>query len=889
MGKVRLAFLGPPSIERDGAAVHLDTRKAIALMAYLCVIGKPVGRDTLVTLLWSRYGRAEGHASLRRTLSTLRSALGHEYIDADRETACLAERAGIWIDLSRFRELLTLLASHPHGATSICRRCLPVLSEAARLYRGQFLLGFTLKDSVDFDDWQLFTTEKYRLEAVQVLDRLAVCSAAAGDLRSAVGYAHERLELDRLDESAHVQLMRLFAWEGNRAAAKHQFDECRRLMEKELQSPPQPATVRLAEAIAHGQVPDLPVFADEPVEEAEQPRRSKRNQGPVSKAAAQTIAPASVVVPGGGERSTIRRIAVLPFTNISPDPNDEYFADGLTEELISAVSKIGGLRTISRSSAMRFKSSEKTLAEIAEELHVGAVVEGSVRKAGNHVRISLQLVDVRSDEHLWSQDYDRQLEDIFAIQSDIAGKVALALQVHVQAREKAGIDRRATGNIESYDEYLKGIYYSRRKTRADLELACAHLQRALEIDPSFAAAHSALAFAARFLHSFALDRAPAILETARQHAEEALRLDPHSADALLMRALIQRDRGELGDAIATLRNVVEASPSHAQANFYLGNAYRDTGEIGQALDYHARAFQLDPKDFFFAHIVVSDSLAAGAKKDLAPLVERLESLNPGHFLTLLMQGEVAAAAGDEESAFRYIERGISADSDHVDSHVVQALYSLYFGRSENAYTSIRHVIDHSDLRPFSVRHGLFILFSLRRFDEVLSLAEAAFPGDATTIFHGTDLKALGFLYRGIIFRARGAEKDALVCLGAAEAASAAALERFPQSPSLLSFHAHVLSLCGDHERAAREIELAVRERSEYNACWYDRARICAIQGDRGGLIESLHKAVEHAAGEQGALRDEITFDAFRHDPEFLALTDPRRPRIVPPRGGEVNG
>ncbi len=631
------------------------------------------------------------------------------------------------------------------------------------------------------------------------------------------------------------------------------------------------------------------MFAEEPREEAKQPRRAKRSVETASTAAAYAIIPTAAAAPLAEKRSTIKRIAVLPFTNISPDPNDEYFADGLTEELISAVSKIGGLRTISRSSAMRFKSSGKTLSEIAAELQVGAVVEGSVRKAGTRVRISLQLVDVKSDEHLWSQDYDRELEDIFAIQSDIASKVALALQVHIQAREKEGIDKRATGSIESYDEYLKGVYYSRRKTRADLELACAHLQRALEIDPSFVAAHSALAFAARFLHSFALDRAPAILETARQHAEEALRLDPHSADALLMRALFQRDRGELGDAIATLRNVVEASPSHAQANFYLGNAYRDTGEIGQALDYHARAFRLDPKDFFFAHIVVSDSLAAGAKQDLAPLVERLESLNPGHFLTLLMQGEVAAAAGDEESAFRFIEKGISADSDHVDSYVVQALYSLYFGRLENAYTSIRHVIDHSDLRPFSVRHGLSILFSLRQFDEVLSLAEATFPGAATTIFHGTDLRALGFLYRGIILRARGAEKDALVCLEAAEAASAAALERFPQSPSLLSFHAHVLSLRGDHERATREIELAVRERSEYNACWYDRARICAIRGDRGGLIESLHKAVEHAAGEQGALRSEITFDAFRHDPEFLALTDPRRLRVVPVRGGGVNG
>jgi DNA-binding SARP family transcriptional activator len=196
MAKVRLAFLGPPSIELDGNPVHLDTRKAIALMAYLSVIGKPVSREALVNLLWSRYGRAEGHAALRRTLSTLRIALGREVIDAEREAVSLPELPDIWIDLSRFRESLALSMSHAHGQPAICRQCLPVLSEAAKLYRGDFLLGFTLKDSVEFDDWQFFTTEKYRLEAVQVLDRLALCSAAAGDFRSAIGHAHERLGLE---------------------------------------------------------------------------------------------------------------------------------------------------------------------------------------------------------------------------------------------------------------------------------------------------------------------------------------------------------------------------------------------------------------------------------------------------------------------------------------------------------------------------------------------------------------------------------------------------------------------------------------------------------------------------------------------------------------------
>src|SRR5437870_8202839 len=154
-----------------------------------------------------------------------------------------------------------------------------------------------------------------------------------------------------------------------------------------------------------------------------------------------------------------RRIAVMPFTNISPDPRDEYFADGMTEELISTVSKIGELRTISRTSAMRYKGTKMSLREIAGELNVGVVLEGSVRKIGNSLRINVELVDVERDEHVWSQSYNRELAEVFAIQSDIASKVADALQVHLLTRERQSIEKKATDNIEAYTLYLKGLHY----------------------------------------------------------------------------------------------------------------------------------------------------------------------------------------------------------------------------------------------------------------------------------------------------------------------------------------------------------------------------------------------------------------------------------------------
>jgi TolB-like protein len=584
MAKVRLAFLGPPTVELDGVPVRFDTRKAVALMAYLAVIGKPVSRDALVNLLWSRYGRVEGHGTLRRTLSTLRSSLGREFIDADREAICLSESADTWIDLLRCKELLDLARSHPHRQQAICPACLPLLLEAAKLYRGGFLLGFTLKDSAEFDDWQLFTTEKYQLEASQVLERLVLCCAAAGDLGSAISFAQERLGLDPLDEKAHATLMRLFAWDGNRAAAKHQFEKCRQLLEKELNSPPAEETVQLAERIAQGKLPQRPAFTEEAAETA------PANQEP---GAATPRAPASF---------SRTRIAVLPLTNISPDPKDEYFADGLTEELISAVSNIGGLKTISRASAMRFKSTNKSVTDIAAELHVGAVVEGSVRKAGDRVRISIHLVDVHDDEHLWSQDYDRQLEDIFAIQSDIADKVARALRIHILDQERERIDRRATQNLTSYNLYLKGLHERAEGTEDSYISAIRCFQEALKEDPAFALAHAGLAdcYGSLFRPGDLVEEETYLsprdsLLKAEEYARSALALDNSVAEAhATLGAVMTAYYYDQAGAEREFKRALELNPNYGKVSSSYGVYLACMGRLDEAVAEIARAQELNP-------------------------------------------------------------------------------------------------------------------------------------------------------------------------------------------------------------------------------------------------------------------------------------------------------
>ncbi len=193
-----------------------------------------------------------------------------------------------------------------------------------------------------------------------------------------------------------------------------------------------------------------------------------------------------------GRPSQRCRVAILPMTNLS-GPSDEYFSDGLTEELISSICTVSGLRVISRTSAVKYKGTDKGLPEIGRELNVGSILEGSVRRAGRRVRISVKLIDVESDEHLWSQTYDRDLEDVFAIQTDIAQRVLEALKVSLLPAERQMIEKRPTTNIDAHDLYLKGRYHWHKGTEEELRAAIRLFERSVEIDPNYARAYVGLA------------------------------------------------------------------------------------------------------------------------------------------------------------------------------------------------------------------------------------------------------------------------------------------------------------------------------------------------------------------------------------------------------------
>ena len=262
-----------------------------------------------------------------------------------------------------------------------------------------------------------------------------------------------------------------------------------------------------------------------------------------------------------------RRIAVLPLKNMSPDPNDEYFADGMTEELITSLSSVKEMTVIARTSVMQYKNAPKRIADIGRELSVGTIIEGSVRKSGNRVRITVQLIDTKNEGHLWAQNYDKELDDIFAIQSEVAQKVADALKVRLMEAEVKRIERAPTKNPEAHGAYLKGVFYWNKRTPEALRKAVELFEEAIELDSTFALGYAGLAQAYQVTAANHYDDPEVYFPKAKEYALRALSLDDDLAEAhtVLASVAVGLDR-DLVKAEAEFKRAIELNPNFPTAH-----------------------------------------------------------------------------------------------------------------------------------------------------------------------------------------------------------------------------------------------------------------------------------------------------------------------------------
>ncbi len=304
--------------------------------------------------------------------------------------------------------------------------------------------------------------------------------------------------------------------------------------------------------------------------------------------------------------AAIRALAVLPLGNVSHDPAQEYFVDGMTEALISDLSRLKGLRVISRTSAMRYKGVHKALPDIARELDVDAILEGSALLLGKRVRISVQLVSARRDETLWSDRYDRDLEDVLDLQSEVAAKIAREIALRVSAPEASRLARRQSVHPEAHIEYLKGKHIVEGSSPQAVELSLRHFQRALELDPGHAAAWAGLAHCHSIRASRGMAPPSEAVAAARAAALKALELDELLADGHAEMGWVEGRLGNAASAMRRLQRAIELNPALTSAYMTLGRLLYCDERHGEAQATMLKALSLDPLSMII-HTAVGDA------------------------------------------------------------------------------------------------------------------------------------------------------------------------------------------------------------------------------------------------------------------------------------------
>ena len=537
---LRICLLGPVIIEIDGTSVVIASKKARASLGYLVQRGGTVvARSTITGLLWSERGEEQARASLRQTLSELRAALANASpppISANNESVTWATEAA-WIDTQEFEKALV----SPDD---------DVLRNSVRLCRGEFMEGLSVDDSA-FEQWLASERERFRQLACAVHTRLMARAEADKDFEAALNHGLKLVSLDPLREQAHRTIMRLYTAQGRHDAALAQYERCKGELSSQLGVQPEPETEQLARAI-----------------------KTSRRDGPIKAQAPTSPAPA---LP---EKTSI---AVLPFTNLTSDREQGFFADGVTEDIIGALSRVQELFVISRMSSFVYKGRAIRAEDAARELGVGYILEGSVRVAGNRVRVSAQLINGLSGGHVWAERFEGEIDDIFAVQDEITRSIALALQVKLTQGESARLWEGQTKNLAAWENMVLAREAFQRFTTTDNVMARQLLEKALLIDPTYTGAMALLGISyywdARYSLSVNKDIS---LRLAEACVEKILAFNPEIASAYTLRGTIAYTRDHYDEAIRLGEKAVEVAPSDSLALGFLGQFYLYAGELGKA-------------------------------------------------------------------------------------------------------------------------------------------------------------------------------------------------------------------------------------------------------------------------------------------------------------------
>lgn len=817
---LRLRVLGGFALEdSSGNAVpSLPRRRAEGVLAVLAVCGDlGCTRERLVALLWPESDEAHSRHGLRDALHTIRRVLGPGAVPAGSRLLRL-DPAVVDSDVLSFRQAL--------GAGRY--------ADAVRLYAGPLLEGFHVDAAPELEHWLDGERARLSRDYVEALEHLAAMAERDGGWGRAAAWWARAVQHDPLNSHLVVRHVRALAAMGDRANAIKAADVHARRLREEFDLEPDREVLAKVARIRKGGGPTPPAAprgsfglpeggpsaADDSPSNPEPPAPTGGVRPAHGRRLRWTVGAAAVLLLAGvlalgrwlsaraeGARRPRSALAVLPFENLSADPSRAYFAGGLHDELLARLGKVSSLTIVGRRSVSGYEHTSKSLRQIAEELGVGSIVEGSIQVVGNRVRVVVELLDPRNDRQLWANVYDRSLGDVLTVQGDIAREIVGAVGATLTPAEAGAIAAAPTRNAEAYQFFLQGLDYQRRPglLRRNFEIAQQLYERALALDPAFALGHAELSSVHWGLYELRYDRTAARLEMARREAETALRLAPDLPQAHLAAGLTTYlVRGDQRAALDEFDLGLRGAPNDAELWAWIGRVHRNLGNWDSASIAFDHARKLDPRD---ADLFVS---IGNTLHYLHRYREAIEAYR--HALLLapdLVQPHLSLAWSyvlwkGELDTVRAVLQGLPLDADPGGGGNAvggQRLAELLWERRPDSILSLLHVMP-----PAGSESALLVALTqiLRRdtaaaraaFDAAassLTLAERQHPGDWTV--HG---------HRGLALAGLGRRMEALQEADWLERSDAYRNDRYDSGPAQV--RARILVRVGEADAALAEIE-----------------------------------------------------------------------------------
>jgi TolB-like protein len=634
-----LSLLGGFKLTGPDGAVDLPSKKLAGLLAYLaCTAPRPQSREKLSALLWGSHFDAQAKQNLRQALFRLRKVLGEDALESVGEVVSL-NAAVILCDVSRFEALVR------EGSRD-------ALSAAADLYRGRLVDDISISEE-HWSDWLTGERERLLELALGAVVRLGEQELAAGRADHALKAGQRASTLNNMREDAHRLIVRALSATGRKAEALKYYQDVVALLKRELNTEPDAATRSLVAEIRSAQQP---------------------GESPTVRETAPP-APAPMMV---AERPSM---AVLPFRNMSGDPEQEYFADGVTEDIITALSRFHELVVIARGSSFAFKDRGLTSRQIAQQLGVQYVLSGSLRKAGNRIRVSAELTHAESEAQVWSDRYDRALVDVFDLQDDISGSVAAVVDPAIRGAEIERARRKPPASLSAYDLYLRALPYLWGGTRGDITKAIELLRESLSLDQMASPTLAALAWGLVMASPLGANSSPEANIEALGLARRAVEQDSTDAFAQAVYGFtLFGPVGENAQGRIHSREAVRLNPSSAFAWGTLGMIGSMGGDYEDAIACLDRSLALSPYDNML-HLwmtgLTSSYFALGRHEEGVVWARKSVQHNPGNGTGHRMLAANLAAVGRLEEA-----RDVTRKRDAVQKTTIRELRAMRFFKQD---------------------------------------------------------------------------------------------------------------------------------------------------------------------------------------------------------------